>query len=561
MRLENPRASTALNVLVVDDDSVSRTRVGALVRNFGHHPIEAATGELALEIFARGQIDIMLLDVLMPGINGFDVAARIKAAGVNRWTPIVFMSGLNERASRKRWTDLGDDYLAKPVDPQLLEARLRSSAMAILDKREAARIAREMINEQRLARDMMERISFRQRTRAFPCIETRMAAAGISSGDAIVVEGDADRIYLLVADAMGHGLAAAITLLPAVTIFRAMALKGFDPHQIVREINQKVQEMLPRGRFISAMVGKLDRQRHELQIFNAGLPPCLLLGPGGEVRTDFPSLCPPLGILEDAQLPAGQQVVPWQSGDRLLACTDGFTEPFGFSSAAMREVIRANFSRLSTVEAMDALWSAWSSLPASDDASLLLVRLDPIAKTPSAIPPELAPRHETLARITLLPAQLRTSPDADTVLALLSRLGLPWLETDNRIAVVMSELLSNAIDHGVLGLDSALKARGIDGFDAYYRLRAERLAALVEGEVTVEIRESSQAGLIDIEVRDSGQGFDLNTQAATAAATSSHPGAGRGLHLLQCLCERVEHRNAGRHTIATLRRTAPELQP
>lgn len=89
----------------------------------------AADGEGALRALAQAQPDVVVLDVLMPGLNGLDVCRQIKANPATRMTPVILVTGLDDRAHRLEGIDAGaDDYLSKPVDPAELIARVRSLA-------------------------------------------------------------------------------------------------------------------------------------------------------------------------------------------------------------------------------------------------------------------------------------------------------------------------------------------------------------------------------------------------------------------------------------------------
>jgi anti-sigma regulatory factor (Ser/Thr protein kinase) len=127
--------------------------------------------------------------------------------------------------------------------------------------------------------------------------------------------------------------------------------------------------------------------------------------------------------------------------------------------------------------------------------------------------------------------------------------------------VVLSELLANAVDHGVLGLDSRLKEGGMEALDTYFRLREQRLAVLSTGWVALEIRATDQAHILEIDVHDSGAGFDVQRSSGTAgSATGVAPArAGRGLDVLRNLCLRVAHLDGGTRTVATV--SLPAMSP
>ena len=114
-------------ILVVDDDRNNRELFGRLLVKDGHDVETAGDGEAALTAVGTRTPDLVLLDVLLPGLNGFDVCRRLKQAQLTRLVPVVLVTGLGDREHRIRGIDAGaDDFLAKPFDPVELSARVRS---------------------------------------------------------------------------------------------------------------------------------------------------------------------------------------------------------------------------------------------------------------------------------------------------------------------------------------------------------------------------------------------------------------------------------------------------
>ncbi|MBN9429248.1 MAG: fused response regulator/phosphatase [Burkholderiales bacterium] len=559
-------ADPALTVLVVDDDRVNRMWTAGMLKKMGHQPVEAGDAETALELFQQTSVDIVLMDVVLPGIDGFEAAARLRTIDAGRWVPCVFMSSLDEQQSRSSWTDIGDDYLTKPVDAQLFAARMRSLSRAISQERRALAAAQAMSAEQHLARDLMENMRTRWNNDDCGCVQTRSASLSISSGDCVLIEQYTDRhLYLMVADAMGHGLAAAVSLLPAISVFRAMARRNRDPYLIACEINTRLREVLPRGRFVSAALLRVDRCTGELQLINAGLPEIYLLGDGERCMV-FESTQPPLGMMESSRLRDHSMRVMCSAGHRLFVCSDGVSEAFG-SAADWLAALRRHATAADPVSCIDGLWQEWSQRPARDDATLLLIDFDALGAHAAKLPecqtglpypfkrPAAASgvqrRSQLLARLELGAPQLRRSPGADCVLASLACLGVDSLQGDSRVALVLSELLVNALDHGLLGLSSSLKEGGLSGLDRYHELRCERLQSLTEGSIAIEIRALDSSGHIEIDVKDSGAGFDYTNVLDTTEQDDAL--SGRGISLLQALCERIEHLESGTRTVATLK--------
>ncbi len=122
-----PRSGNQLHVLVVDDIEASRSELAALVRQAGHHAIEANSGARALQLVGEQAVDVVLLDLLMPDMNGYEATRSLRAAEHGGWLPVVVMSSMQGAPHFVRAIEEGaDDYLVKPVDPQLLGAKLRN---------------------------------------------------------------------------------------------------------------------------------------------------------------------------------------------------------------------------------------------------------------------------------------------------------------------------------------------------------------------------------------------------------------------------------------------------
>lgn len=117
-----------MKILVVEDTQSSRMLIGEILVQQGHVPLPCANGVEALEVFARDKPDLVLLDILLPDMDGFLVAARMRQMeAVGEWTPILFLTALDQDEDMARGIAAGgDDYLFKPVRPVVLCAKLRA---------------------------------------------------------------------------------------------------------------------------------------------------------------------------------------------------------------------------------------------------------------------------------------------------------------------------------------------------------------------------------------------------------------------------------------------------
>ncbi|MDH5235925.1 MAG: response regulator, partial [Gemmatimonadota bacterium] len=121
-------AARAGRILIVDDVEENRTVLARRLTREGYEAHSASSGEEALRLIGAGAFDLVLLDVLMPGMDGFAVLERIKGDEATRSIPVVMISALDDLSSVVRCIEHGaEDYLAKPFDPVLLRARIGAS--------------------------------------------------------------------------------------------------------------------------------------------------------------------------------------------------------------------------------------------------------------------------------------------------------------------------------------------------------------------------------------------------------------------------------------------------
>ena len=114
-------------ILIVDDSVTILSALATMVRAMKFEPITAESGEKAVELFTAEHPDLVLLDVNMPGIDGYETARRIRTARPDQWVPIIFLSANEYDQHLERAIESGgDDYLVKPVSPVVLSAKIRA---------------------------------------------------------------------------------------------------------------------------------------------------------------------------------------------------------------------------------------------------------------------------------------------------------------------------------------------------------------------------------------------------------------------------------------------------
>lgn len=377
---------TDMTILVVDDTATNRQILAAFLKKLGFSVIMAEDGAQAVEKFTHENPDIILMDVMMPIMDGYEATRRIKAAAGERWVPVIFLSALDKEENLVAGLDAGgDDYLHKPVNFVILDAKLRSIVRTLdLQKRLDANSqhlqeyhdAQEAENA--LAQDIVNRQMLRTGLRD-PKVQHWLTPAANFSGDIVAATRAPDgALYVLLADATGHGLGAAICTLPVLAVFYSLAETGVPLAHIISEVNRQLLATMPVGRFVAASLLRVDRATGVAEVWIGGTPDVLVLNEQGRVVRSVAASHLPLGVAEfdAAELKSEQIAIGSDSqfvlfSDGLLEATNVEGAQFGFGSMAAALASAAPAQRVAAVQS--ALERHLAGLAPHDDVSLLII--------------------------------------------------------------------------------------------------------------------------------------------------------------------------------------------
>lgn len=563
-----------IRVLVVDDSNVNRVVLKAMLEKMGHRVTIAESGPEALEHCTEVMPDLVLMDVAMPGMNGFDTVRELRNRHVP-WFPVIFLSAHTENQYVLQGLHAGgDDYLFKPVDREILQAKLRLFQVRLAQKKCLQAYRSRIEDETATAREFIRQFTAMDKIND-PLVRYFFKEADKFSGDLIAVARKPDNtLHVLLADSAGHGLTAALAVIPLTQPFYQMTAKGFDIPAIVREINRRVRDYLPLPRFVAAVMLSLNPDTGAIQVWNGGCPPVLLLAPDGDrVEHCFRSRHLPLGVVGPADFDASLEY--FQLGDQprtLMLCSDGVTE-IGMADGRLLEHSGLLASaQLSSAEQLfdrmvGVIEEQLNGASPQDDIALVTVVCPPAGRDttshkvrlnlmPVSQGQEIRCRLGELGQVdwnfsvTLTAQQLKR---LDVVPFLLGIAGqVEGKSTDGKLFLVLSELFNNALDHGLLKLDSALKNQP-DGMELYFSERAARLAELQHGQIAMHLERLAcgACGCLKIGIRDSGEGFDHLTLPLRALGHNRQH-HGRGIALLQQLCDDVRYSGNGSEVLAIL---------
>ena len=153
-----PAHANPFKVLVVEDQRAVRAVLVAQLLHAGvAEVLEAGNGIDALELFSQHRPDLVLLDIKLPGYDGYWVAQQMRRAEPGGWTPIIFLSGLDSDLNVWRGIEVGgDDYLVKPVKPIVLIAKLRAMRRLLDMRRRLVNLTQELNQANQRLNDMVE---------------------------------------------------------------------------------------------------------------------------------------------------------------------------------------------------------------------------------------------------------------------------------------------------------------------------------------------------------------------------------------------------------------------
>ncbi|CAK0757032.1 two-component system, HptB-dependent secretion and biofilm response regulator [Gammaproteobacteria bacterium] len=323
---EGKNLSALQTILVVDDNPEVLALVAETLRS--EYQIQVATsGSLALMVLERSpMVDLILLDVVMPGMDGFEVCQRIKEIPAWHNIPIIFLTALNKDSDEAYGFGLGAvDYIAKPVVPIILRARVNTHM-------ELRRVSQELQYKNEILSDEREIIEgMIIRMRADPDFDNRylrwlMRPVERTSGDICLSAFCPDgRQMVLVGDFTGHGLTAAIGGPGVKQMFYSLCAKRISMIHLLTTINDLLSAQLLTSQFMTVHLVEVNSERRQIHLWGGGMSEPLYANAFGEVRRISVSGIP-LGVMPGLNISDDVQILNVKPGERLLLYTDGIIE-------------------------------------------------------------------------------------------------------------------------------------------------------------------------------------------------------------------------------------------
>lgn len=313
-------------VLVVEDHPSSRKILESMLRR-NYSVIPAASGQDAIALARREKPDLVLLDIEMPGMDGFQTLEELRRGVIEDAVPVIFLTAREDSESREKGLEAGAvDYITKPYDKQELSIKVKNHLALYEARKEIEACNRIMAREMEMASQLQTSLlpeAFPDSPKIhFAVVYKPVSRAGGDFYD--VIQFPDSCIGFAQVDVSGHGVASAMIGAMFKMAFHSFARGTRSPAELLAVINDELFRVLPDSDYLTVFYGIIDPDTLELVFTNAGHPkPFLLrgnaddieeLGTGGPLIGAFPRM----GYDESA--------VRLTQGDKLLVFTDGVTE-------------------------------------------------------------------------------------------------------------------------------------------------------------------------------------------------------------------------------------------
>jgi CheY-like chemotaxis protein len=558
-----------MKILIADDDQIARVMLNQMVSYMGHEAILASNGQEAVQLFVSESPDIVLMDVMMPEVDGYQATARIREIQTEKWVPVIFLSALERNKNLLIGLEAGgDDYIGKPLNLMELKAKIKAlERVTVLQKSLAEKRAelesyyQKAEEEARIGRHIMDRLVSMDGLND-EALQYWTRPLHHFSGDLVAAaRTPANVLHVMLADAVGHGLPAALNVLPLADIFYDMTAAGFPLNRIVVELDKKIKQLLPLDRFVAATLVSVDVHTRTIQVWNGGNPIPAFADATAQVRLFEKSRNLPLGLLRDHAVEAQPEVMVYQEPGQLVLFSDGLCEAQSAAGSMLGSMPIYGAMTIPQVDVRlqhirNAFEQHVDSHQLHDDVSLMLIDCgcNPVASTPgqsvaSALP--YSGNHSTgwLAQFRFGACELKSLDVIPFLTSVVESLEAGSAHR-RHIFMILSELFNNALDHGLLQLSSQIKST-FEGFEAYLSERAKRLNALEEGSIEVALERELLNGkpAIRIAIKDSGDGFSHAAIGDHSATDETRP-YGRGIMLVKSLSSSLEFIGKGNEVIS-----------
>jgi sigma-B regulation protein RsbU (phosphoserine phosphatase) len=327
------------SILLVDDNPTNLQVLFQTLEGVGCKLLIAKNGQGALAIAAKAFPNLILLDIMMPDIDGYEVCRKLKSNPATADIPVIFLSALGETEDKVKGLQLGAvDYITKPFQPAEVIARVNTHLTIHRLKSEVESQKDQLEHELEVVSEVQRKLLPKQ----LPAIAgfklaVHYETSRYAGGDYYdIIEIPDNRWGFLIADAEGHSAPAAVLMAMTCALFRAYPDSAADPAAVLKYLNQHLCKVADPS-FMTALYAVYDTRQQTMQIARAGHPQPMIYRFSEKKALELQ--CDgvyPLGI-EPYEIEIPVTETKLGPGDRFLVYTDGLTERFDSQGTAYGE--------------------------------------------------------------------------------------------------------------------------------------------------------------------------------------------------------------------------------
>jgi sigma-B regulation protein RsbU (phosphoserine phosphatase) len=374
------------SILLVDDNPTNLQVLFQTLEGVGCKLLIAKNGIGALAIAGKALPDLILLDIMMPDIDGYEVCRQLKAAAATADIPVIFLSALGETEDKVKGLHLGAvDYITKPFQPDEVIARVNTHLTIHRLKREVESQKDQLEHELEVVSEVQRKLL----PKKLPEIDgfklaVHYETSRYAGGDYYDIIKLPENCWgFLIADAEGHSAPAAVLMAMTCALFRAYTGSANDPVAVLHYLNQHLCKVADPS-FMTALYAVYDAGQQTMRVVRAGHPLPMIYR--SSEKKAFEQDCPgvyPLGIEPyDIEIPVTE--IKLMPGDRFLVYTDGLSERFNAAGETYgEERLLQPLATDSAAVPQDVIAAIMGDVeqfagdhPADDDQALLLGIVD-----------------------------------------------------------------------------------------------------------------------------------------------------------------------------------------
>ena len=315
-------------ILIVDD---AKLNIDILVEALKHDfkLSIALSGEMALQIAGKSPPDLVLLDIMMPGLDGYEVCRRFRKMPAMADVPVIFLSSLDEVKNKALGFEAGaNDYVTKPFEVLEVQARARSLLKA---KAYSDSVKEQLAADLRVAHDIQmgmipQEFSGLENQFGVELAATLVPTREVGGDLYCAFAADDERLVLVMGDVSGKGIPASLFMVRASTLIRLLGRQIAEPQKILYTLNNELEADNPSGMFVTVLCAIYEKAARRLTLSNGGHCRPVLMRPGQPPAWAFPNLGTALGF--EPGMDYEQTSLTLGPGDTIVLYTDGVTEAF-----------------------------------------------------------------------------------------------------------------------------------------------------------------------------------------------------------------------------------------